>query len=145
MIFSRLSLGLAAPLALALAASSAHAASVEGDWLTPKGGAKVHIADCGAKLCGTITWLKNPNDKTGRPQKDAYNPDPALKTRPVIGLQILRGLKASGDARWSGGSIYNPGDGKTYDSKMNLDPSGELKVQGCVSIICITQIWTRAS
>ena len=105
----------------------------------------MHIADCGAKLCGTIVWLKNPNDKTGQPQKDAYNPDASLKTRPVIGLQILRGLKASGDARWNGGSIYNPGDGKTYDSKMTLDPSGVLKVQGCVAIVCITQAWTRAS
>jgi uncharacterized protein (DUF2147 family) len=137
----------ALPLALGalLLASSAQAASIDGDWFTPKGGAKVHIASCGQKLCGAITWLKNPNDKTGQPAKDSYNPDPSLKSRQVIGIQIIRNMKPSGDGHWTGGSIYNPGDGKTYDSKMMLDPSGALKVQGCVAIICVTQVWTRAS
>jgi uncharacterized protein (DUF2147 family) len=124
---------------------AAQAASIDGDWLTPKGGAKVHIANCGPKLCGVITWLKNPNDKTGQPAKDAYNPDPTLKSRPVVGVQILRNMQPAGDGRWTGGSIYNPGDGKTYASKMILDPTGVLKVQGCVSVICVTQVWTRAS
>jgi uncharacterized protein (DUF2147 family) len=136
------------PLALAafaICAPAASAASIDGDWLTPKGGAKVHIAPCGPKLCGAITWLKNPNNKAGQPQKDAYNPDPALKSRPVVGIQILRNMKPDGEGRWTGGSIYNPGDGKTYDSRMMLDPTGTLKVKGCVSIICVTQIWTRAS
>ena len=136
------------PLALSTAlllAPVAQAATIDGDWLTPKGGAKVHIASCGPKLCGVITWLKNPNDKTGQPAKDSSNPDPSLKSRPVVGVQIIRNMKPDGDGRWTGGSIYNPGDGKTYDSNMMLDPSGTLKVKGCVSIICVTQVWTRAS
>jgi uncharacterized protein (DUF2147 family) len=131
--------------AFAFAAGVAQAASVEGDWLTPKGGGKVHIAPCGPKLCGTITWLKRSTDKAGQPLKDTLNPDPALKARPVVGVRILSGMKPAGDGRWTGGSIYNPGDGKTYDSKMTLDPTGVLKVQGCVTIVCITQIWTRPS
>ena len=131
--------------ALALAASAAHAASVEGDWLTPNGGAKVHIAPCGGKLCGAIVWLRHPTDKAGQLQRDAYNPNPALKTRPVMGIRVLSGFKPAGDGRWDGGSIYNPSNGKTYDSRMNLDSNGALKVQGCVVIACITQTWTRAS
>lgn len=137
------------PLAIAtlslLTSTAAQAGSIDGDWLTPNGGAKVHLAPCGPKFCGTITWLKRPNGKDGQPQKDAYNPDPTLKTRPVIGVKIITGMAPAGEGRWAGGSIYNPGDGKTYSSKMNLDPSGILKVQGCFAVICITQTWTRAS
>jgi uncharacterized protein (DUF2147 family) len=131
--------------ALALSANTAQAASIDGDWLTPNGGAKVHVAACGPKLCGVITWLKNPNGKDGQPAKDRYNPDPSLKTRPVVGVKIISNMAPAGDGRWTGGSIYNPGDGKTYNSKMNLDPSGALKVQGCVAVICVSQTWTRAS
>ena len=131
---------------IALLAGSAQAASIDGDWLTPKGGAKVRIAPCGPKLCGTITWLKNPDDKTtGQPQKDVKNADPALRTRPVVGLPILHGFKPISDGHWGGGSIYNPGDGKTYDSKITVNPDGTLKVEGCVAILCVAQTWTRAS
>jgi uncharacterized protein (DUF2147 family) len=142
MTFVRLPLMIAA---FALAAPAAQAASVDGDWLTPMGGAKVHIAPCGAAVCGTIVWLKNPNDKTGQPRRDDHNPDPALKTRPVMGIQILHGLKPVAADRWTGGTIYNPGDGKTYDSKITLQPDGSLKVEGCFSIVCKAQGWTRPS
>jgi uncharacterized protein (DUF2147 family) len=141
MTITRLPLALAATLALI--APAAHAGTAMGDWLTPKGGAKVHVASCGDKICGTITWLKNATDKaTGKPQTDTKNPDPALRSRPVVGLQFLRGFHPDGDNRWSGGSIYDPGSGKTYDSKMTLGPDGLLKVAGCVAVFCVTQIWT---
>jgi uncharacterized protein (DUF2147 family) len=141
MTINRLSLALAA--ALFLSAPMAQAGTAMGDWLTPKGGAKVHVAPCADKICGTITWLKNPNDKaTGQPQTDTKNPDPALRSRSVVGLQFLRGFHPDGDNRWSGGTIYDPASGKTYDSKMTLGPDGLLKVAGCVAIFCVNQVWT---
>ena len=141
---ARLSLVFAPFAVLCLLAPIAHAASVEGDWLTPKGGGKVHIAACGAKLCGTITWLRRATDKAGQPLKDSVNPDPALRTRPVVGMTILRNFKPAGADRWGGGSIYNPGDGKTYDSKLSINPDGTLKVDGCIAVFCVAQTWTRA-
>lgn len=140
MKLARLPLMLAA---LTLLAPAARAGVVEGDWLTPRGGAKVRIAPCGGKLCGTITWLKAALDKTGQPQKDTHNPDPGLRGRPVVGIAFLRGFTPAGADRWSGGSIYDPGSGKTFDSKMRLAPDGTLKVEGCVAVFCQTQIWTR--
>lgn len=130
--------------AFALFAATADAASIEGDWLTPKGGAKVHIAPCGPKLCGTVVWLKTAFDKTGQPQKDANNPDPALRSRPVIGMQFLRGFEPAGSGHWNKGSIYDPGGGKTYDSKLGLKTDGTLKVEGCIAVFCVAQIWTPA-
>jgi uncharacterized protein (DUF2147 family) len=124
-----------------LLASAVQAGAVEGEWLTPKDSAKVRIAPCGGKLCGTITWLKAAADKTGQPQRDMHNPDPALRERPVVGIAFLRDFRAASADHWAGGSIYDPSSGKTYDSRMSLLPDGTLKVEGCVTVFCKAQIW----
>jgi uncharacterized protein (DUF2147 family) len=127
-------------------AGTAHAqGSVHGDWLTANGAGKVRIAPCADKLCGTIVWLREPLDKaTGQPQKDVHNPDVALRGRPVVGMQMIKGFKAAKDGRWTGGTIYDPKTGKTYASKVALSPNGTLKVDGCIAVVCIAQVWTRA-
>lgn len=143
MKLDRLALAGVAGLALA---STAHAGgAVQGDWLTQSGSGKVRIAPCGPKLCGTIVWLRAPNDKiTGRPQLDVNNPDAAARTRPIQGLQILKGF-TPGPGKLTGGKIYDPQSGKTYASKLTLNPDGTLKVEGCIAIICQAQTWKPAS
>jgi len=79
----------------------------------------------------------------GHPHTDVHNPNPALRNRPLIGLQILSGFKDDGD-RWSGGQIYDPDSGKTYYSVVKLNSDGSLKVSGCVlRFLCESQRWTR--
>ncbi len=131
--------------ALALSATPALAADpVEGEWLTQAGTAKVRIAPCAAqpaKMCGTVSWLKNPADAKAT---DANNPDPALRKRPILGLPMIRDFKPAAPGRWTGGKIYDPNSGKTYDSKISLNPDGTLKVEGCVVVVCQAQTWRRS-
>ncbi len=132
-------------LGLTLAAAPALAADpVEGDWLTQTGTGKVRIAPCPGKadrLCGSIFWLKNAADQKST---DVRNPDAALRSRPILGLPMLHGFKAAGPGRWTGGKIYDPQTGKTYDSKLSINPNGTLKVEGCVAVICQAQTWKRS-
>jgi len=119
--------------------------SVQGTWLIQDKTAKVRIAPCGPRLCGTVVWIKDRVDKTtGQPPVDAKNPDPKLRNRPILGLQLLRDFTPAGDNKWTGGAIYDPNVGKTFSSKMTLTPKGELKVEGCVSVICQGQTWSTA-
>src|SRR5262249_53779307 len=75
------------------------AADATGTWLTEDGKARVRIAACGAALCGTVISLKEPNDpQTGRPKTDKNNADAGLRARPMIGVQIVLGMKPSGTA-----------------------------------------------
>lgn len=138
-----------AALALAAIGSTAQAADpVEGLWLVQSGTAKVRIAPCTTNrtlMCGTVAWLKTPNDKAGQPLKDANNPDAGQRGKPILGLNMIRDFKASGAGRWTGGKIYDPGAGKTYGSKMSLNPEGTLKVEGCIAMICQAQTWKRTS
>lgn len=133
--------------ALSLAAGPALAAdSVEGVWLVQDKAAKVRIAPCPAQpaeLCGEIVWLRAPTGENGQPKTDAHNPDASLRSRPLMGLTMIRGFRQVEPGRWEGGKIYDPKSGKTYASKLRATPDGALKVDGCVMMICKTQTWTR--
>jgi uncharacterized protein (DUF2147 family) len=114
-----------------------------GVWLTQAGDARVRVTNCGQTLCGTIVGLKTPIDPTsGKPQVDDKNPDPRLKSRPVIGLQLFLEMKPVGDNRWSG-HIYNSDDGRSYVSNVILQSPTNLKVEGCVGAFCGSEIWSR--
>jgi uncharacterized protein (DUF2147 family) len=136
-----------ASLLLAASLLPAYAADPLGTWFTEEGKATVRMADCGGALCGTIVALKEPNDpQSGKPKVDKNNADAGKRSRPIIGVQIVIGLKPDGANKWSG-QIYNPEDGKTYNLSVTLPNTNTLKVQGCMlgGVICKTQTWTRAS
>ena len=127
--------------------TSSLAADPSGTWLTENGAATVRIASCGSELCGTITALKEPNDPaTGRPKTDKNNPDPNLRNRPLIGIQIVFGMKPSGTADKWNGQVYNAEDGKTYSGSITMQGTRTLKLEGCVlgGLICKGQTWTRS-
>ena len=132
-------------VAIALSAGQAlAAASPVGTWYTQGKAAKVRIAPCGQKLCGTITWIRTQGGEPAASVKDEANPNPALRSRPIVGLQMMRDFSPAGPGRWTGGKIYDPNSGRTYDSKMSLSPNGGLKVEGGVTVICQGQAWSPA-
>ena len=140
---------------LVLLASSAFGGSpdaVTGTWTTSENKAKIEIFKCGSNYCGKIIELKEAiypaNDKkgmAGQTKVDRENPDAQLKSRPIVGMQMLDGFSYSGDNCWEGGTIYDPKNGKTYKCKITLAESNQLKVRGFigVSLIGRTETWTR--
>ena len=131
----------------AFATPEARASSVLGEWATQGYSARVDVQPCqGApgKLCGAITWLWEPVDGRGRPLADANHPDTSHRGRPLIGLEMLHGFKPGPAAgSWVDGQIYNPEDGRTYNSRMKLRSPDVLEVEGCVLVFCARQIWRR--
>lgn len=137
---------LGAGLALFLMSFSAQAAEPEvfGTWLTKGGKSHVQIGPCQDEICGKIIWLKEPLDDSGQPKLDKRNQKDALKERPILGLPMLTGfVKGSSQGHFDDGTIYNPEDGNSYSSEMQLLKDGTLKVEGCVLFFCKEQIWTR--
>ncbi len=133
----------ASVLAFCVLAGPAQASDPSGLWLTEDGAAKIKVASCGANVCGTISWLKEPNDSGGKPKVDKNNADASKRGRPIIGIPIVLSMKPNGNDKWSG-KIYNAEDGKTYDGSLTL-AGNTMKVQGCVSIFCRTKTWTRTN
>ena len=132
--------------ALVVAAATAARAEPDpafGEWLNEDGDGRVAIAPCpGAPslACGAVTWVKDPNDPRARDRK---NPDRALRGRPLVGVVVIRDMKNEGPGRWSGGKIYEPDSGRTYDGKMKAISRNRLEVSGCFLMICKGQTWTR--
>ncbi|MFM8753136.1 MAG: DUF2147 domain-containing protein, partial [Phenylobacterium sp.] len=92
-----------ASIALALSASAAFAStSPVGVWYTQDKQGKVRIAPCGDKLCGVIISGRGTDGKPASDARDEANPNPALRSRPILGLQILRDFKPAGPGRWAG-------------------------------------------
>ena len=136
---------IAAAVMVLAAVVRAQASDPTGTWLIPDGTAKVRIAACGEAMCGWVVWLSQPNDAaTGSPQTDKLNSDPGLRSRPMLGVPVIHSMQRKGeDNRWSG-MIYNPDDGNTYRGSIEVVDATRLKVRGCVTIYCQTEIWARA-
>jgi uncharacterized protein (DUF2147 family) len=126
---------------------SAQTLSPIGTWTNEAGEAKFEIYKCqDNKLCGKITWLKEPN-RDGKPKLDINNEDPKLRSRPVAGLVIMQGFKYDEDNEWEDGTIYDPKNGKTYSCNLNMKSKDKIEVRGYigVSLMGRSQIWTRVN
>ena len=138
---------LAVALLVLAGCDGALAADPSGTWLTQAGTSRVKIADCGGALCGTIVWLKEPNDsETGKPKTDKNNSDAAKRSRPLMGVQIVLSMKPAGEGKWNG-QVYNAEDGKTYTGNITFTGGNSLQLQGCAlgGLVCKGQTWTKAN
>ncbi len=147
MILTTLRAGPFAASLLGAALHPAFAADVTGTWLTEEGKATVRMSDCGGALCGTIVALKDPVDPaTGMPKTDKNNVDVSKRSRPMIGVEIVLGMKPAATPNHWTGRLYNAEDGKTYSGTLTLQNANTIKLQGCIlsGIICKSSLWTRA-
>ena len=120
------------------------AQDVVGKWKLSDGTAIVEVYQDGDVYNGKIVWLKNPTEPNGGPAVDNNNPDAKLRSRQLIGLNMLSNLKAK-DGEYSGGVIYDPGNGKTYYCSMEVD-GDVLKVRGSLDkrgLLGRTMDWFR--
>jgi uncharacterized protein (DUF2147 family) len=134
-------LGLAAPWAQAAAADA-----ILGTWLTDDGASKVEVtvskaADGSSVYGGRITWLKEPA-RDGKPLRDTNNADASLRERPILGLPILSGFKASAGG-WSGGTVYAPRSGRSLPAELSIAADGRLQLQVNAGLLSKTDYWTR--
>ncbi len=86
-----------------------------GNWLFEDGESAVELYRCGPALCGRFSWFKADRTHDGKPLIDSKNPNAALRTRALCGMEFITGLKPTPKGTWEGGKIYTPGGGATYD------------------------------
>jgi uncharacterized protein (DUF2147 family) len=133
---SRLRLkAVAAALALPVVAVAPALADPTGLWLD-KDGWTIRIQTCGPDLCAVIASVKPPLDPaTGQPQTDKNNTDAAKRSRPLVGIQVLSGMRPNGARKWSG-QLYDPDRGVTLGGNLlELDPD-TIRIEGCLLLLC---------
>lgn len=124
----------------------AEASDPTGLWWAEGGAAQVEIVPCEDALCGRVAWLRSPFDEHGCELRDVENPDPVQRARGVLGIDLLRGVRASPErpGEWSG-EIYDPTSGRTYDAVLQMDGADRLRVRGYLAIRLLgrTTTWLR--
>ena len=134
-------------LVIPAASGAADQASPVGHWRTfdDKTGRErglMRIWEQNGVLYGSIEATVDPAD--ARKTCDECTDD--RKGKPIIGLNIIRGLHRDGE-RWDGGEILDPENGKTYSCSLRLTDKGrKLIVRGYlgISLLGRSQFWLRA-
>ncbi len=95
---------------------------VVGQWASS--GSIIDITEAEGQLQATVVAMR-------KPRLDIKNPDPALRGRPLLGLQLLHNTRF--DKRWRA-RIYDPESGRTWSVQLSVNKQGELQLRGYVGL-----------
>jgi uncharacterized protein (DUF2147 family) len=115
-----------------------HADDIVGSWMSDGWRFRLDIARDGELYAGTLAeGLENG-------EQDAANPDPALRTRPLLGSRLFDGLRFD-NGSWHGGMLYNPETGKSYAMRLSLTGQNDLEMRAYVGLplLGMSQLWQR--
>lgn len=143
-------------LSSAMAQNDAVVSPIVGTWITQQL-TEVTIEPCAAGYCGYITKIVVPEEillQYGAEEIEALgeenffdylNKDPALRSRPILGLELLTLTRQKGQFIFEG-TVYNPQDGETYDGFIEITGPDTVILNGCVFFnrICRGEEWRRA-
>jgi len=104
----------------------------------------IEVREEGGQLIGTARGSLRPEE---RGEKLCDLCPGARKGQPIIGMDILTGLRANGNT-WTGGEILDPDTGKVYKAKIKLIDGGrKLVLRGFIGVPLMgrSQTWVRAN
>ncbi len=140
---------MAVAVLVALSATAARAQDgdeILGFWLTENEDAIVEVYKVGDLYHGKIVWLIRPFEADGDgPDLDDKNPDSALQSREVLGLELMQAFAYDGKNAYKKGKLYDPDSGNTYGGTMTLVGDDEMNLRGYVGVPMLgrTSHWTR--
>jgi uncharacterized protein (DUF2147 family) len=119
--------------------------TITGNWTTFDDGTKqpaalVRIFEKNGQFSGVITKLLDRNAPVSCDKCQDFR-----KGKPLVGMEILSGLKKTGDL-YTGGYILDPDEGEIYKVEIRPKDGGNtLDVRGYIGIPLLgrTQIWIR--
>lgn len=79
-------------------------------WLPGRIG-QMEIVERDGAYYGTVVETRVPN------LRDERHPDPALRDRPVVGVEVLSGFRYE-RRRWVGGTVYDPRTGHHHEASL---------------------------
>lgn len=111
-----------------------NANAILGTWMTfPKRNLVVEVYKDQHEYKARIVWFDDSDDpsKPMNKRQDEKNPDPALRGRKVLGMQVLKDLVYNAETdRWENGKIYDAKSGKIWSSTAWLTKDKTLRVRG---------------
>lgn len=145
---SKLTLALA--FATTVIGSTAFAEDISGTWknIDDKTGSSKAILDIRQESNGSYTAkIVKVTPRPGYTPKESCINCPAPYTnKPILGMDVMKGLKHNGETNYTGGKIIDPLSGKIYSCKAKLSSNGKrLTLRGYVGVSALgrSQTWIR--
>lgn len=93
-------------------------------------------------LVGKVLKVYNPalNKTTCTDCPDAF------KNQPIVGMEVLWGLKEASDYTWNDGQVLSPKRGKVFNCNLTLSQDGQtltLRVYSITAVLGHTETWYR--
>jgi uncharacterized protein (DUF2147 family) len=102
-----------------------------GTWFSAEKDLKIEINQKNDAFFGKIVWFAcEPQTPDMHAFKDTQNPDPKLRERKWLGMNVLENLTYNNKGYWSDGKIYDPNSGITYSSTVRLTSDNIVSVKG---------------
>ncbi|WP_165742001.1 DUF2147 domain-containing protein [Pseudoalteromonas sp. Z1A6] len=100
----------------------------------------VRITQTNGVLSGKVETILNPAK-----QNDICTEcDDELKDQPILGMTIIKDVKAQDDGIWGDGEILDPTNGKTYTLQLTPQEEGKkLEVRGYIGFFYRNQYWLK--
>lgn len=124
------------------AAAQHNADAIIGRWMSTENNLEVEVFKAANEYKARVIWVDNSNNKN-KPvyiKYDNKNPNEVLRSRKIIGMEVMHGLVYNADEDdWQGGKIYDASRGKDWNAKAWLTKDGYLKVRGFWHFECLGQ------
>jgi uncharacterized protein (DUF2147 family) len=107
--------------------------AILGEWISPEKDGKFLFYKSNGKYYGKVSWLKEPNDASGKPKTDAANDDPAKRSVPMMGLIVFSGFVYDDEEKeWIDGKVYDARNGDLYSCRLRLVSNLLMEVRGYI-------------
>lgn len=104
--------------------------------------AEIRITEQDGVLTGRIERSLSPDPSKEEAHCSKCTDD--RKDQPLIGMEIIRGVRHSNDLWWEGGQILDPDNGKLYTVRLRVtEGNRSLLVRGYIGPFFRTQTWHR--
>jgi uncharacterized protein (DUF2147 family) len=98
--------------------------SIEGIW-EAQSKYRIQISQDNGVYNGKIIWIA-----ADKETKDINNPDQNLRSRNLIGVEMLKGFTYNPKTKeWNGGSIYVPDAGRKLNARLSMKNKNELQAK----------------
>jgi len=102
-----------------------------GKWMSAEKNLEVQVYKTGKDFKAKIVWFKGEPGNPMQNWRDVHNPNPKLRSRKVLGMEVLNGLEYDADDNsWEDGTVYDSKHGHTWNAAAYIDKKGILHVRG---------------
>ena len=101
-----------------------------GVWESEEKNLQIEMFEDDRLFAGRMIYFRCSSDDIMRTSRDIENPNRNLRSRKLLGLNLVTKLRYKGDGVWDDGKIYDPNSGNTFEARIQMTGPNTAIVRG---------------